>query len=64
LTPAANPFSVDEFINAWHWYSGLEWSWQDKYSVFAEYRDFTLGDTDDLKSFNSNGYVLGFRYRY
>jgi len=64
LTPAANPFSVDEFVNAWHWYSGLEWSWEDRYSVFAEYRDFTLGDLDDLTNFNSTGYVIGFRYRY
>jgi len=64
LAPAATPFAIDEFINAWHWYGGLEWSWQDKYSVFAEYRDFHFGDLDDMTNFKSDGYVLGFRYRY
>jgi opacity protein-like surface antigen len=64
LAPAANPFAIDEFINAWHWYGGLEWSWQDKYSVFVEYRDFHYGDMDDMTNFKSDGYVLGFRYRY
>lgn len=64
LAPAANPFAIDEFINAWHWYGGLEWAWEDKYSVFAEYRDFHFGDLDDMTNFNSDGYVFGFRYRY
>lgn len=62
--PAATVFSVDEFINQWHWYAGLEWTWEDQYSVFAEYRDFRFGDLDNLTNFSSEGYVVGFRYRY
>jgi opacity protein-like surface antigen len=64
LAPAANPFNIDEFINAWHWYAGLEWSWEDRMSIFAEYRDFHFGDMDNLTGFESDGYLLGFRYRY
>jgi opacity protein-like surface antigen len=58
------PFSIDEFVNSWNWHAGLEWSWKDQYSVFAEYRDFHFGDLDDLTGFATDGYVLGFRYRY
>lgn len=64
LAPAATGFSIDEFISAWHWYAGLEWSWEDRYSVFAEYRDFNFGDMDNLSAFGSDGYLVGFRYRY
>jgi opacity protein-like surface antigen len=64
LAPAANAFSIDEFISAWHWYAGLEWTWEDRYSLFAEYRSFNFGDMDDLRSFESDGYLVGFRYRY
>lgn len=62
--PADNPFSIDEFVNSWNWYAGLEWSWKDQYSIFAEYRDFNIGDLDDLTGFSTNGYLVGFRYRY
>lgn len=60
----ATPFTVDEFINSWNWYAGLEWTWKDQYSVFAEYRDFSFGDLEDMTSYGTDGYVLGFRYRY
>jgi opacity protein-like surface antigen len=58
------PFSIDEFVNSWNWYAGLEWSWKDQYSIFAEYRDMHMGDLDDLTGYATDGYVLGFRYRY
>lgn len=58
------PFSIDEFVNSWNWHAGLEWSWKDQYSVFAEYRDFHFGDLDELTGYATDGYVLGFRYRY
>ena len=64
LAPAASPFAIDEFINAWHWYTGMEWSWEDKYGVFVEYRKFNFGDLDEMTNFKSDGYALGFRYRY
>jgi opacity protein-like surface antigen len=64
LAPAATPFTIDEFISSWNWYAGLEWSWEDRYSVFAEYRDFQFGDLENLTNYQSDGYVLGFRYRY
>lgn len=64
LAPAANPFTIDEFINAWHLYGGMEWSWKEHCSVFAEYRDFHFGDLENLTSYASDGYVVGFRYRY
>jgi len=57
-------FAIDEFVNSWNWYGGLEWSWEDKYSIFAEYRDTKFGDLDNLASYQTDGYVLGFRYRY
>jgi hypothetical protein len=62
--PASTVFSVDEFINQWHWYAGIEWTWEDRYSAFVEYRDFRFGDLDDLADFDSQGYVVGLRYRY
>ncbi len=62
--PADTPFSIDEFVNSWNWYAGLEWSWKDQYSIFAEYRDFHIGDLDDLRGYNADGYLVGFRYRY
>ncbi len=60
----ATPFSIDEFVTAWQWFGGVEYSWQDKYSVFAEFRHFHLGDMEDLTDFETKGYALGFRYRY
>ncbi|MEQ1749198.1 MAG: outer membrane beta-barrel protein [Prosthecobacter sp.] len=62
--PASNPFSIDEFVNSWNWYAGLEWTWKDQYSIFAEYRDFHIGDLEDLRGFSTDGYLVGFRYRY
>ncbi len=59
-----NPFSIDEFVNSWNWYAGLEWTWKDQYSIFAEYRDLSIGDMDDLRGFSTDGYLVGFRYRY
>ncbi|SKA77648.1 Outer membrane protein beta-barrel domain-containing protein [Prosthecobacter debontii] len=61
---SSTPFSVDEFINSWNWYAGLEWTWKDQYSVFFEYRDFHYGDLEELTNFASDGYLVGFRYRY
>lgn len=61
---AQTVFSVDEFINQWHWYAGLEWTWEDRHSAFIEYRDFSFGDLDNLTNFDTNGYVMGYRYRY
>lgn len=58
------PFSVDEFISSWNWYAGLEWTWKDQYSIFLEYRDFQFGDLDDMTNFSTDGYLVGFRYRY
>jgi opacity protein-like surface antigen len=62
--PDETPFGIDEFINAWQWNAGLEWTWKDQYSVFAEYRDFHFGDLEDLRGFNTDAYLFGFRYRY
>lgn len=58
------PFSIDEFINVWNWRAGLEWSWEERYSIFAEYRKTYFGDLDDLRGFRNDGYLIGFRYRY
>jgi len=58
------PFSVDEFINSWNWYAGVEWTWKDQYSIFMEYRDFHYGDLEELTNFATDGYLVGFRYRY
>ncbi|GAA5132832.1 hypothetical protein GCM10023213_01610 [Prosthecobacter algae] len=63
-TASNTPFSVDEFINSWNWYAGVEWTWKDQYSIFAEYRDFHVGDLEELTNFASDGYLIGFRYRY
>lgn len=60
----ATPFAIDEFVSAWQWFGGVEYAWQDKYSVFAEFRHFHLGAMDDLTDFETKGYTLGFRYRY
>jgi len=62
--PAESPFSVDEFVNSWNWYAGLEWTWKDQYSIFAEYRDFHIGDLQDLRGYSADGFLAGFRYRY
>jgi outer membrane protein W len=68
LNPAATGanalFSMDEFINTWNWYAGVEWTWKDQYSVFAEYRDTHFGDMEDLTGYATDGYLVGFRYRY
>ncbi len=61
---AAAPFTIDEFINSWNFYAGVEWTWKDQYSVFAEYRDTHFGDLEDIKSYATDGYLIGFRYRY
>lgn len=61
---SSTPFSVDEFIHAWNWYAGVEWTWQDRYSVFLEYRDFHFGDLENMTDFSTDGYLVGFRYRY
>ena len=63
-TGAATPFTIDEFINTWNWYAGVEWTWKDQYSVFAEYRDTHFGDLEDLTGYATDGYLVGFRYRY
>ena len=60
----ASPFTIDEFINSWKWFAGVEWTWKDQYSVFAEYRDTHFGDLKDIKSYATDGYLVGFRYRY
>lgn len=64
ITANESPFTIDEFINAWNWYAGLEWTWKDQYSVFAEYRKTMVGDLDNLRDFSTSGYAVGFRYRY
>jgi opacity protein-like surface antigen len=58
------PFAVDRFVSAWQWFGGVEYSWKDKYSFFAEYREFHLGDFEELTGYFNKGYNLGFRYRY
>lgn len=63
-TARDTPFAIDEFINSWNWYAGLEWTWKDQYSVFVEYRDTSFGDLDDMTNFSTDGYLVGFRYRY
>ncbi|MBL9117566.1 MAG: outer membrane beta-barrel protein [Verrucomicrobiaceae bacterium] len=63
-TSTSFPFAMDDFVNAWQWYAGIEYSWKDKYSFYAEYREFHLGDMDELEEFFTKGYALGFRYRY
>jgi hypothetical protein len=55
---------MDQFVNAWQWYGGIEYTWQDKYSLYAEYREFHFGEMDELAEFFTKGYALGFRYRY
>lgn len=60
----ATPFVIDEFISAWQWYGGIEYCWQDKYSVFAEFREFHFGELEDMTDFMTKGYAIGFRYRY
>ena len=64
ILPASSPFTIDEFVAAWQWYGGIEYAWQDKYSVFAEYRQFHIGELEGLSDFYTKGYTLGFRYRY
>jgi opacity protein-like surface antigen len=64
LPGEAVPFTIDEFINVWNWRAGLEWTWEERYSVFAEYRKTYFGDLDNLRNFRSDGYLVGFRYRY
>jgi hypothetical protein len=32
--------------------------------VFAEYRKTYFGDLDNLRNFRTDGYLVGFRYRY
>lgn len=59
-----NPFSVDEFVAAWQWFGGIEYCWKDRYSLFAEYREFHLGELEDMQDYTSKGYTIGFRYRY
>jgi opacity protein-like surface antigen len=58
------PFNLDQFISSWNWYAGLEWSYKDQYSVFAEYRESTFGDMENLAGYATDGYLLGLRYRY
>jgi len=58
------PFAMDQFVNAWQWYGGIEYTWQDKYSLYAEYHEFHFGEMDELTDFFTKGYALGFRYRY
>jgi opacity protein-like surface antigen len=64
VLPSATPFVIDEFVTAWQWYGGIEYAWQDKYSVFAEFRQFHLGELEDMTDFQTKGYTVGFRYRY
>lgn len=63
-TSSTVPFAMDDFVNAWQWYAGIEYTWKDKYCVYAEYREFHLGELDELENFSTKGYALGFRYRY
>jgi opacity protein-like surface antigen len=63
-TASISPFAVDEFISAWQWYAGLEYSWQDKYSLYAEYREFHFGELEEVTDLIAKGWSLGFRYRY
>ncbi len=60
----STPFAIDEFVTAWQWFGGIEYCWEDKYSVFAEFRHFYLGDMEDLTAFETKGYTVGFRYRF
>jgi opacity protein-like surface antigen len=60
----ATPFNIDEFISSWNWFAGIEWTWKDQYSVFAEYRESNFGDMQNLTGYATDGYLAGFRYRY
>jgi opacity protein-like surface antigen len=59
-----NPFSIDEFVSAWQWFGGIEYCWKDRYCVYAEYREFHVGELEDMNDYVSKGYALGFKYRY
>lgn len=64
-TPAlAFPFAVDEFVGAWQWFGGVEYTWKDKYCLFAEYRELHLGDVSEITDYLNKGWSMGFRYRY
>jgi opacity protein-like surface antigen len=63
-TADQNPFSIDEFVGAWQWFGGVEYCWKDRYCIYAEYREFHLGELEDMTDYISNGYTLGFKYRY
>ena len=55
---------MDEFISSWQWFGGIEYTWNDRYGVFAEYREFNFGELEDVVDMQTKGYAIGFRYRY
>jgi opacity protein-like surface antigen len=59
-----NPFSIDEFVSAWQWFGGIEYCWKDRYCVYAEYKEFHIGELEDMSDYISKGYAIGFKYRY
>jgi opacity protein-like surface antigen len=61
---AESPFAIDEFISSWQWFGGVEYCWNDKYGVFAEYREFHFGELEDVVDMSTKGYAIGIRYRY
>ncbi|MFZ4595588.1 MAG: hypothetical protein ACOYOF_15115 [Verrucomicrobiaceae bacterium] len=63
-TSTGFPFAVDDFVNAWQWFGGIEYTWKDKYSIYAEYREFHYGELEEVEDLTTSGWALGYRYRY
>ena len=51
VTPGSNPtttaLSTDEFVFAWQAYAGIEYTFNDKISLYGDYRHLSLGGIDD-----------------
>lgn len=62
--PASTPFSLDEFVGAYQYFGGLEFTLTDKLAAYAEFRRLHFAKTNDLRSFHNDVFLTGLHLRY
>ncbi len=62
--PLASPFESDEFVLAYQVFGGVEYRFNDRVALYAEYRRFTIEKTVDISNYVTNIWTAGLKLRY
>lgn len=61
MPAATDPFSSDAFTFAYQWFAGVELLFNERISLFGEYRTLKFDDTDDVENLEMESWQAGLR---